>query len=108
MSSATLQLLKDGEVGEAYHISTNRLISIADLVQLICTKMRKDFENNVKITGERLGKDSAYKLDSSKIRDKLGWKDKTSLEVGLDQTIKWVQSNLEKLKAQPKSYIHKK
>jgi dTDP-glucose 4,6-dehydratase len=66
------------------------------------------FEKNVTVVGERLGKDSAYWLSSEKIHQDLGWKDQLTLEQGLEQTIKWVQRNLEELKMQPMQYIHKK
>jgi dTDP-glucose 4,6-dehydratase len=60
-----------------------------------------------KPTNERLGKDSAYWLNSRKLREGLGWQDQISLEVGIDQTISWVQSNLSALQQQPANYIHK-
>jgi dTDP-glucose 4,6-dehydratase len=65
------------------------------------------FDANVKIVGERLGKDSAYWLDSTKLRTELGWLDKISLENGLQKTLGWAQKNLETLKQQPMQYIHK-
>jgi dTDP-glucose 4,6-dehydratase len=64
----------NGKPGETYHISGWTHTSIRQLVDLIGTKWRS--------SPERLGKDYAYKLDSTKIR-KLGWMDKISLEEGL-------------------------
>jgi len=108
VSDATLRIAKDGKAGETYHISTNRIISIKDLVTLICDKMNVDFNDHVDVVDERPGKDAAYTLDSTKLRETLHWKDKITLEEGLDEVIDWVDKNLETLRDQPLDYIHKK
>jgi len=107
VSSATLGIARDGRPGETYHISTDEIVSVRDLVEGICRKLSVDFDSHVEIVGERLGKDAAYMLDSTKLRSELGWKDRISLDKGLDDCISWVKSNLEDLKLQPFDYIHK-
>jgi dTDP-glucose 4,6-dehydratase len=104
---ATWKIMTDGENGETYHISTDQVISIRSLVERICLKLNVAFDDHVEFVGDRIGKDSAYHLDSKKIRAKLGWEDKTSLEQGLDECISWVKSNFEILKQQPFDYQHK-
>ena len=69
--------------------------------------LHKSFEACVELVGDRRGKDGAYSLDSSKLRGSLGWKDRISLESGLEQTIDWVKTNLQSLQQQPANYIHK-
>ena len=107
VSEATWMVTKSGGIGHTYHISTNRLISIRDLVHVICEKLNKRFVESVKIVGERLGKDSAYCLDSSKLRDRLGWTDRITLEDGIDRTVSWATLNLAALSKMPVNYIHK-
>lgn len=107
VSDCTMRVAQKGNPPDVFHISTDRQISIRDLVALIATKMNKKFEDCVEIVGERAGKDAAYLLDSTKARTELGWKDSISLETGIDQTIAWVEKNLNELKAQPFNYIHK-
>ena len=107
VSTATWQIAQHAPVGETYHISTDRTIAIRDLVSLICEKSNKPFDAHVKVVGERLGKDSAYWLTSTKLRSELGWTDTTSLEQGLDETLAWAQTNLAALTAQPMQYVHK-
>jgi dTDP-glucose 4,6-dehydratase len=104
---ATWRTMKDGKSGETYHISTNEVISIRALVERICAKLNVEFEDHVEFVGDRIGKDSAYHLDSRKIRAELGWQDRISLEQGLDECIAWVKSNFEILKQQPYDYQHK-
>ncbi len=107
VSRATWQIAQHAPVGETYHISTERIIAIKDLVLLICDKLNKPFDAHVKVVGERLGKDSAYWLKSEKLRSKLGWADTIGLEQGLDETVAWAQANLAALNMQPMQYIHK-
>ncbi len=107
VSDATWKVMMNGRNGETYHISTNEIISIRHLVETICDRMGVGFEDSAEVVGERLGKDAAYRLDSSKIRESLGWSDTITLDQGLDSSIAWVDSNLDVLKIQEMDYIHK-
>lgn len=107
VSDATWKIMLDGNNGDTYHISTDSVISIHDLVLRICEKLDVPFDKHVEVVGERLGKDAAYHLDSTKLRTELAWQDKISLEQGLDECIAWVKDNFETLKDQPYDYIHK-
>ena len=107
VSDATWKIAQHGVNGDTYHISTDEVISIRDLVAKICTKLGANFEDHIEIVDERLGKDSAYHLDSTKVRTELGWADQIKLDVGIDECISWVNSNLETLRNEPMNYIHK-
>lgn len=107
VSSATWKIALHSCIGETYHISTDRIISIKDLVSLICKKLNTPFDDRVRVVGERLGKDSAYWLSSVKLRSRLDWEDTISLEQGIDDTLAWVRNNLSALNSQPIQYIHK-
>ena len=82
VSEATWRLAKEAPIGETYHISTNRIVSIRELVEMLCQMLGVDFEQAVDVAPERLGKDSAYWLNSDKMR-RLGWQDHVTLEAGL-------------------------
>ena len=107
VADATWRAACYGRPGQAYHISTDRQESIRGLVEMICERLGANFNDNVEIVGERLGKDAAYRLDSSKIRRELGWTDRISLEAGLDETIAWVNEHFADLKTLPMQYEHK-
>jgi len=107
VSDATWRIAQNGRSGGTYHISTNEVISIRTLVEKICIRLGVRFEDHVEIVGERLGKDSAYHLDSTKVREELGWQEQVSFEKGLEDCVRWVQDNFDALKAQPYDYIHK-
>ncbi|QJT07636.1 NAD-dependent epimerase/dehydratase family protein [Oceanidesulfovibrio marinus] len=107
VADATLEIARRGAPGNAYHLSTDRYISIRDLVHLIADMTGVDFDTHVRITGDRLGKDAAYTLDCTKVRQELGWTATTSLEDGIRRTIDWVRGNLDCLQQQPQAYVHK-
>jgi dTDP-glucose 4,6-dehydratase len=107
VSAATWQIAQHARVGETYHISTDRIISIKDLVALICQKLNTSFDANVKVVGERTGKDAAYLLLSYKVRVDFEWKDNVCLETGLNDTIDWARKNINRLNLQSFDYIHK-
>jgi dTDP-glucose 4,6-dehydratase len=107
VSDATLRTMKEGSSGEIFHIATNDSITIRSLVELICDLMGVRFEDYVDVAEERLGKDSAYLLDSSKVRNTLDWKDQVSLKEGVLSVLQWIEKNLDVLKQQPFDYIHK-
>ena len=107
VSDATWKIMEYGRDGDTYHISTDEVVSIRELVERICAKLDVRFEDHVEVVGERLGKDSAYHLDSTKLRTELGWQDRIGLDHGLDECIAWVRTHFDALKAQPYDYIHK-
>jgi dTDP-glucose 4,6-dehydratase len=107
VSDAVCRISREGRLGETYHISTDRVITIRALVEMICDRLKVRFEDHVEVVGERLGKDAAYRLDSSKIRSELAWQERITLEAGIEQTIAWVDRFFDELKVLPLDYIHK-
>ena len=107
VADATLRIARSVSVGETYHLSTPRNISIRELVETTCRIMGADFQSVVEVTDDRPGKDAAYLLDSAKARGRLGWADAVTLEAGIAETIRWVDEHFEEIKRQPIDYIHK-
>ncbi|MZH02590.1 MAG: NAD-dependent epimerase/dehydratase family protein [Nitrospinae bacterium] len=107
VANATHKIANRGVAGETYHISTNEIVTVRELVEKICQKLGANFDDCVEIVRERLGKDAAYMHDSSKIRQELGWSDQISLDEGLDDCIEWVKSNLGELSNMNWDYVHK-
>jgi dTDP-glucose 4,6-dehydratase len=104
---ATWKIMLSGQNGDTYHISTNNVISIRDVVEIICKKLNRSFEREVQIVGERLGKDAAYHLDSTKLRNELSWEDKINLNQGIDECIDWMNRYFDILSNQEYDYKHK-
>jgi dTDP-glucose 4,6-dehydratase len=107
VADATWRIAREGAPGEAFHVSTTRIVSVRELVRMICGRLGANFEDCVEIVGERPGKDSAYRLDSGKLRRQLGWSDRITLEQGIEETVAWVERFYEDLRALPLEYIHR-
>lgn len=105
---ATFKIMLHGNIGSCYHISTDKLITIRDLVYKIANLTNVSFDTLVKTSPERIGKDQAYMLDSAKLRSELNWKPEIDLDNGLADTLLWLDQNIKELKYQPKTYEHKK
>jgi dTDP-glucose 4,6-dehydratase len=106
--SSIIKALKFGKRGETYNISSRETISIKNLVKKICKKMNYPFNKLVYFSNDRLAKDQKYLLNSKKSLKYLNWKNLTSLNDGLDETIKWYKKNILKLKFNSFKYNHKK
>lgn len=107
VSDATYKIALNGQVGESYHISTDRIVTIRNLVELICQMLEVDFDSHVEISQDRIGKDDAYLLNCEKLKTTLDWKETVKLEEGLNQTIDWVKQHFDTLKRLPLNYQHK-
>jgi len=100
-------LLDKRNLGETFHISSKKFISILDLTKLI-NKLMNVKDKNFYHVKERDGKDLKYTLNSNKIRSKYSWDEKTNLEDGIISTINWVKKNIKYLKKASLDYKHKK
>lgn len=107
VSRGTLEVARKEKSGEVYHFSTDKAVTIRQLVEMICFKLNVEFNDCVEITGDRLGKDGFYLLDSSKAVNELNWSAEVSLEEGLEETVNWVKENLTIIENLPLNYIHK-
>jgi len=107
VSTATLRIARAGTPGECYHISGYELVSIRNVVEMVLERLGKRFDDCVDIGPERPGKDSAYMLDSFKLRTELGWRDTISLGEGIDDVIAWARRFAADLPQLPSRYEHK-
>ena len=106
--AATLGLTRSGCNGKVYHISPDdKGVSIYNLVKMVAEKMGKEMDDCVTISDDRLGQDPFYRIDSSRIREELGWYPKISIDTGIDEVIEWVDRHFNELIKFPLEYIHK-
>lgn len=107
VASAIDCAIKNGRLGETYHFSSGKTISIKNLVKEICDIIQINFETFVQITSDRPGKDAVYCMKTEKAKNELQWTPKINLEKGIQNTIDWLQFNLSVIRTLPLEYIHK-
>lgn len=106
---AYYRILFKGKLGKTYFISNQKLISIKNLVKLICKIKKRSFQKSIiNLKKDRVGKDKIYKLNPKETYKDLKWISKISLEKGLELTDKWVKENFNKIKHLRLNYKHKK
>lgn len=89
--------LHESKPGACYNVGPKEGTAIRSLVELIISRMGKKFDDVVQMAPDRLGQDAQYLLNSTKIKNELGWEPKISLEAGVDDTIAWVKAHLNEL-----------
>jgi dTDP-glucose 4,6-dehydratase len=82
-----------GKVGETYCIGGRNELNNLRLVRLICDKIDniKQWEQNsqdlITFVEDRKGHDFRYSIDSTKVKEQIGWEPKVNFDEGLDKTI---------------------
>lgn len=105
VSNALKLIAENARLGDTYHISTDELISIKDLVYLIFNLLEADLD--LITTGEdRLGKDDLYALDSQKLKSELGWYPQVGLNFGIEKTVEWAKRHLDVFSSCSFEYKH--
>ena len=86
---AVYNVLLNGKSGESYNISSNNELDNTTIVKTILELMNKS-DNLIEYVDDRPGHDLRYSLDSTKIRNSLGWNNKTNFDDAIRKTIDWV------------------
>lgn len=92
-SRAVWTILTKGRIGETYLIGADGEKSNKEVLELIL-KLMGHSENAYDHVKDRPGHDLRYAIDSSKLREELGWKPEfTDFKSGLQHTIDWYTAN---------------
>jgi len=107
-------VIEKGRLGETYNIGGCNEWTNIDIVKLICARLDDRFANDVALqrrfadcpaarsqrceslisfVTDRAGHDFRYAIDTSMIRDELGYQPQTSFESGIEKTLDWYLSN---------------
>lgn len=93
---AVLKVLENGKAGEVYNIGGTKEAEIPNklVAQKILEVIGKPL-SLIKYVKDRPGHDFRYSVNSSKIKNELGWAPKINFEEGLTETINWYMENKE-------------
>jgi dTDP-glucose 4,6-dehydratase len=107
VSQGELAAMEKGRPGLLYHLSPDAGIEVRHVVHKICELMGRSFEDSSVVVAERLGQDKAYVIDSTRVREELGWSPQVGIDAGLLQVIDWVEKYWQEIQTQPFEYQHK-
>ena len=85
-------VFEKGRIGEVYNIGASNEMPNIEIVKLILKHLKKS-EDLIQFVTDRPGHDRRYAIDSSKIRNELGWEPEFNFEAAIDDTIKWYMKN---------------
>ena len=99
-AEALLLVLEKGAIGRSYNIGGENERTNLELVQTVCQildrlkpKNTGTYADLIRFVQDRPGHDARYAIDSSRIRDELGWRPSVAVEEGLEKTIHWYLDN---------------
>ena len=103
---AIYETLCNGKIGETYNIGGNNEISNFEIVNIICSIMdelrprqnAQKYSELITFVEDRPGHDFRYAIDTSKIKNKLGWMPKEDFHSGIRKTIDWYLKNSQWIK----------
>jgi dTDP-glucose 4,6-dehydratase len=85
-------VLERGEPGETYNVGSGVEKTIEEIADAVLEHTGKPASLKT-IVPDRPGHDRRYLLDTTKIRDQLGWREETGWEDGIAQTVAWYAEN---------------
>ena len=85
-------VLHKGRDGEVYNIGGNSERRNLDVVKMILSLVGKP-ESLIKYVTDRPGHDLRYAIDSTKMKQQLGWEPRWTFNDGLAATVRWYQDN---------------
>jgi dTDP-glucose 4,6-dehydratase len=92
--NALIKIAEEGLIGENYNIGSGTVLNNIQIAKKIIKNFRKinyyhDIKGKIQLIKDRPGHDLRYCLDSSKIRNKLKWKCKSSFNQSINETVAW-------------------
>ena len=94
--SAIDLIFHKSKIGKTYNIGGDNEITNNEIAHVLIKKLDEKLKrtkgeslNLLKYIEDRLGHDRRYAIDSSKIKNELGWIPKNTFKIGIEKTIDW-------------------
>jgi dTDP-glucose 4,6-dehydratase len=92
-------------LGVIYNAGPAQPTSIREVVERTAKALGMSFEELCTVTGDRLGQDSRYWLDSSRIKADLGWEPEIGWDEGLAEMVSWGRRYFNEIRDWPTDYV---
>lgn len=101
-----IHLVAEGApLGKIYNAGPKEPTSIRRVVELCADALNMSFDQLCEMSGDRLGQDSRYWLDSSEIKKDVGWEPQISWDKGLKEMVDWTDRYYDQLKEMKTDYV---
>jgi len=91
--------------GAVYNAGPAEPTAIRRVVELTAEALGIPFDRLCEVTGDRLGQDARYWLDSSAIKRDVGWEPQIGWQEGLAEMVAWGRKYLDRLRDWPMDYV---
>ena len=98
-------VVENGPLGTVYNAGPLEPTSIRRVVELTADALGIPFAQLCEVTADRPGQDSRYWLDSSAIKQDVGWEPEIGWEEGLAEMVAWGRTYLDQLRDWPMDYV---
>jgi dTDP-glucose 4,6-dehydratase len=95
-------IFHNGKLGDTYNIGGFNEWKNIDLIKVMIKTVDRllgreegTSENLITYVTDRAGHDLRYAIDSSKLKDELGWQPSLQFEEGIEKTVAWYLDNKE-------------
>lgn len=106
-NNGLFKILVNGKIGYKYHFSGNKFYKIKEVIKKILDIKGKKFNDIIKFTKDRKGKDKNYFLDCQTTKKQLNWKPRIDLISGLKKTIQFYDDKNLKIKKKDLKFLIK-
>ncbi len=92
-------ILRNGRVGQTYHVGGGNERTNLEVVYRICDLLdtmapsQRPRREQVRFVADRPGHDRRYGVDASKLKSELGWRAAHPFESGIEATVRWYIDN---------------
>jgi len=105
LARAILLVSEKAPLGGIYNAGPEMPTSIREVVERTAKALGMDFDSLCEITGDRLGQDSRYWLNSKKIYTDVGWKQEIGWDQGLGEMVDWGRKYLDQIRDISPEYV---
>jgi len=104
LAAAVHRIIIHAPNGEVYNAGPAEATSIRSIVELVAEESGVPLGDFVSLAPGRETEDQLYLLDSSKIRNELGWAPTIDLRTGVHEMVDWAREYLDALAREPHSF----
>ena len=92
-------------LGTIYNVGPADPTPIREVVERTARAMGLSLDQVADVTGDRLGQDSRYWLDSTAIREAVGWEPRIGWDAGLAEMVEWGHRYADEIRGWPTDYV---
>lgn len=105
LARAILLVAEGAPLGTIYNCGPAEATSIREVVERTAMALGIPFEQLCEVTEDRIGQDSRYWLDSSAIKQAVGWEPEIGWDEGLAEMVDWGKRHFDALSSWPTDYV---